>query len=238
MNDVTTLAVMQPYFFPAVHYFQLPAQSDIFIFYDDVQFSKGGWTNRNRILQNGKETFFTVPISHKEGALKPINATGLSDFPRWQRKFRNTVQMSYAKAPHFKAVSALIDEVLTGDHTVLSTLCITSVKAVSNYLGLSCRFETASDYAPDSAGIGRQARLFQLCRQAGATKYINSSGGRALYDPADFAAEGIALRFVDPQPFAYPQASETFVPYLSVIDTLMHVAPSEIVSRIVRQPAQ
>lgn len=237
MNAGITLAVMQPYFFPAVHYFQLPAQSDVFIFYDDVQFSKGGWTNRNRILQNGKETFFTVPVSHKDGALKSINNTMLSDFPRWKRKFRNTIQMSYAKARHFKAVSALIDDVLSDEHTTLSTLCSASVKAVAQYLDLPCRFEIASDYSPQSAGIGRQARLFHLCAQAGAAEYINSSGGKALYDPADFAAEGVTLRFLNPRSFAYPQTSDTFVPHLSVIDTLMHVAPQEIAAQIAKQPA-
>jgi hypothetical protein len=235
VNAGITLAVMQPYFFPAVHYFQLPAQSDVFIFYDDVQFGKGGWTNRNRILQTGKETFFTVPVSHKDGALKPINNTMLSDFPRWRRKFKNTIQMSYAKAPHFKAVSALINDVLSDEHTTLSTLCSASVEAVAHYLELPCQFETASVYSPQSAGIGRQARLFHLCKQAGAGEYINSSGGRALYDPADFEAEGITLRFLEPQPFTYPQSSETFVPHLSVIDTLMHVHPQEIGSHIARQ---
>jgi len=222
------LAVMQPYLFPYLGYFQLLGAVDHFVVYDDVAFIKRGWINRNRILVGGKPHLFSVPLSDAS-CFKPIHETEVDrqGYARWLRKFLMTVERSYARAPLYTPVRRLIDAVFEGFEGSIAELARRSIVRTAEYLGLSTAIVATSRGYGNGALKGRD-RLIDIARRDGADTYVNAIGGRELYAQEDFAAEGIGLLFLKPRPVRYPQWGEAFVPSLSVIDAMMFNAPARI----------
>src|SRR5690554_5438915 len=126
------IAVMQPYLFPYIGYFQLIQAVDKFVFYDDVNFIKKGWINRNRILINNKDLSFSVPLN-KVSQNKTINETflNLDTFEEWKEKFIKTIGQNYKKAPYFDGVSEVINNILNTKCNTISDLAIESVNTIS-----------------------------------------------------------------------------------------------------------
>ena len=217
-----TLGIMQPYLFPYIGYFQLLAAVDRFVIYDDVTFIKQGWINRNRMLINGEPSFFTVPLAHKSSAVT-IRETEISAAPehrRWAEKMLKSFDNAYRRAPEFSRAYPLIERVLTGATTKISELASDSIRAVAALLEIRTPIvETSSIYG--NAHLRGEDRVIAICKAEGADRYVNASGGRELYAHGRFAAEGIDLRFLTPQPIEYPQFGDAFVPWLSIVDVLM-----------------
>ena len=213
------LAVMQPYFFPYLGYFQLAAAVDRFVILDDVNFIKGGWINRNRILLRGHPLLFSVPLEHPSPYVA-IHKTRLAHDSRSRRKLFATIEQCYRRAPHFETVYPLIRSVLANEPEFVGQLARQSVLAVANFLELSTNF------VPTSCAYGNNelkgvARVIDICRREGATEYYNLPGGTVLYDQTAFAEADIDLRFIAPQLSHYRQYSCPFVAGLSMIDVLM-----------------
>ena len=129
------IALMQPYFFPYIGYFQLLAETDKFIFYDDVNFIKNGWINRNRLLRNGEPAFFTVPLANASSFAK-INEVKVDDKQPWRTKLQQTLLHAYKRAPHYEAVSALFAGVLDTPESSVAAIAKSSVCAIARYLNL------------------------------------------------------------------------------------------------------
>ncbi len=219
------LAIMQPYFFPYVGYFQLIRRVDRFIVYDDVNYIKNGWINRNRILLGGQPTYITVPLAGAS-SFRPIRATEIDNRLPWREKLLKTIQHAYAKAPFLRDVLPMIESVLATPVPTISGLALASLKAVSAYLDLSPEWtDSSSQY--ENSHLRASERVLDICAREHATRYVNLPGGRALYDPDDFATKGIELEFLDPKPVAYRQDREEFVPWLSIIDLLMFNSRAE-----------
>jgi hypothetical protein len=216
------LAVMQPYFFPYLGYYQLAAGVDRFIFLDDAAFIVRGFIHRNRLLLDGKVHRFTLPVadaSQNRSIAEHVFADGFSHFLRQLRH-------GYGRAPYFAQVNALVEQVCHTGKGNVARVCAASIEAVFGYLGLPLSSATASTLAVPGRG---QQRILALCRHAGARAYHNLPGGRALYDAAAFDAAGIRLRFLSPSTPAYRQWRATaFVPGLSMIDVLMHTPPDAV----------
>lgn len=208
---------MQPYLFPYVGYFQLVASVDSFVFFDDVSFIKRGWVNRNRMLIDGKEHLFTVPVVDASQN-RPINQHVV--VKGWEAGLLEKVRHAYSRAPHYESVSRLVASVVQGASENLAMLALTSVVAVSRHLGLTTQFETSS-CLPNPWGLRGQERIIDICGRMGADTYVNLPGGRTLYDPAAFADKGIELLFIPDLDLTYPQFNDPFVPSLSIIDALM-----------------
>lgn len=223
-----TLAIMQPYFFPYVGYFQLIHAADKFVFYDDVAFRKKGWIQRNKILVNGGEHIFTVPIKNASSFVA-INHTGINRqlYDRWKTDFLKTLAMSYGKAPHYKAVYELVEAVLNEPHDTIATLGTASVVACCNYIGLKKELVLTADRYHNNE-LRSQERVLDICRQEGATTYVNAIGGKELYAVDDFAARGIELKFIKTRLVPYEQHGGEFVPWLSIIDIMMFNEPEQI----------
>lgn len=219
-----TLAVMQPYLFPYLGYFQLVHAADTFIFYDDVNFIKGGWINRNRILMNGAASYFTVQL-RDASPNKKINEIRFTDN---RPKLLKTLDQAYRKAPFYNAVRPVVEATLTCDTDLLSELAARSVQDICAYLGLSTVFQVSSSDHASSAGMERTERLLELCRSSGATRYVNAPGGRDLYDKQIFSNAGVELTFLQTRTVSYPQFSGAFVPGLSMVDVIMF-NPKEVV---------
>jgi hypothetical protein len=224
------LAVMQPYIFPYLGYFQLIAASDVFVFYDDVNFIKGGWIHRNRILVNNSNNMFTIPLI-KPSSFRSISETeinfGILD--KWKRTFFKTITQSYKKAPYFKEIYLLIDSVLSLKEPItISVLASKSILEVFNYLEIEKRWLYSSHQFPDSKNKGRTERLLYMATELGCDTYINSIGGKELYVSTDFINAGITLKFIKMEEVVYSQSSNKFVPNLSIIDVLMYNSKAEV----------
>jgi hypothetical protein len=215
------IAVMQPYLFPYIGYFQLINAVDKFVFYDDVNFIKRGWINRNRILVNNNDYMFTVPLN-KISQNYTIGETNinLERFESWSDKFHQTVRQNYKKAPYFNEVSELINKVLNTKCTSISELAIASIVVVSKYLELKTVFYSSSNRFKNK-DLERQDRLLDICKKENAKHYINALGGEELYNKESFKAKGIELSFIKTLPIEYKQFSNEFIPWLSIIDVLM-----------------
>ncbi len=215
------IAVMQPYLFPYIGYFQMIHAVDKFVFYDDVNFIKQGWINRNRILLNNKDFLFTIPL-HKANSFTYIKDTAINQklYENWKSKFLLTVAQNYKKAPYFTEVHALIEKVLGGNFESISQLVIESVIATSRYLEINTTFFVSSERYQNK-DLERQERLIDICKKENATHYINALGGKDLYSKEDFKKKNIDLKFIQSQPIVYKQFSDDFVPWLSIIDVLM-----------------
>lgn len=221
-------AIMQPYIFPYIGYFQMISAVDKFVFYDDVNFIKQGWINRNRILVSGKGHLFTVPLS-KANSFTLIKDTLISEklYEAWKIKFLQTLSQSYKRAPYFQPVYNLISEILNKSPGSISELAIESIQSVSRYMNLKTQFIISSQ-SYQNRHLERQERLFDICRQENSYHYINAAGGQELYKKEDFLAQGIRLDFIKSLPLEYKQFTNPFVPYLSIIDLLMFNNPDEV----------
>jgi len=218
------VAIMQPYFFPYIGYFSLIKVVDLFVFYDDVNYIKRGWVNRNRILINSEAKYLTLNV--KNGSQnKLINEIEFDDN---RQKLLKTIELNYKKAPYFKQVWPLLETNLKLKTTSLADIAINSVRSVTNYLGMQTKFEISSVSYPETKGLERSERLIQICRKTHADTYINAIGGIDLYDKNDFLKNHINLQFLKPQLLQYKQYKETFIPGLSIIDVLMFNSIEEI----------
>ncbi|MCP4525602.1 MAG: WbqC family protein [Aestuariibacter sp.] len=226
------LAIMQPYFFPYLGYFQLVSAVDCFVFYDDVAFIKQGWINRNRILVNEMPIYFTVPLA-KASSNVPINKTLIhqGQYAIWKQKFLRTLEQQYSHAPYFDNVFDLVRKVVAWDTENIASLAIQSVKLCSNYLGISRDFKISSrDFSPaETRGV---CRVLDICRMSQADVYVNAPGGKGLYDKAEFEQEKIVLTFLNPQLNAYPQNRKEFLPGLAIVDVLMNCGVDQIQSML------
>jgi len=213
------LALMQPYLFPYIGYFKLVAGVDKFVFYDDVNYIKNGWINRNRILAGTEVRYITVPLAGASSSVK-INEVIVQPRDLWLRKLLESVRHSYAKAPHFARINELIADVLGSAHDQISALASLSVIEVAGYLALDTNFvRTSATYG--NAHLHGATRVLDICAKERTGTYLNLPGGRALYQAEDFHAAGMELEFVDPDLRPYPQFGSPFEPGLSILDALM-----------------
>ena len=226
------LAIMQPYIFPYVGYYQLAEAADQFVFFDDVHFIKKGWIHRNAILMQGQRYRFTIPLL-KASQNKRIQETQLHpiEYPRWCQKFLKTLHQGYRSAPFFEEAYALVRQVLLGENGSMATLAANSVTEVAAYLHLTTDFTYSSGLDYDRSGDG-QAKVISICQQQQADEYVNAIGGQELYDPASFEEHQIALRFLRSQKISYEQPVSSFVPHLSIIDVLMQCSVPDIQSSL------
>ncbi len=211
------LAIMQPYFFPYIGYFQLVRVVDKFLFYDDVSFINRGWINRNRILINGKANYITVNL---QGASqnKLINEIGIVDN---RKKLKKTILQAYRKAPYFGQVWSSIEVVFDYKTESISELAAYSVIKSCEYLGIIPNFEFSSLKYADTINLRKEDRLIEICKHNNSSEYINPIGGTDLYTKAVFAEYGINLHFLKTNPIQYRQFGEVFIPNLSIIDVMM-----------------
>ncbi|MEX2505476.1 MAG: WbqC family protein [Pseudohongiellaceae bacterium] len=219
------LAIMQPYLFPYIGYFQLIHASDLFLIYDDVAYIKQGYINRNTILSENGVTRFTVPVPGRSSN-KLISDL---EFSTDVKKILKTIEQSYSKATYFETVFPLVRQILESKDRSIASVCMTSYQRIFSYLGRDKQFKKTSelDYRRTESAIDR---LIILCHKFEGDCYINALGGRSLYTKSDFAAQGVELKFLDPMPVMYPQGNTHFVPNLSIVDVLMNCSPKEVVN--------
>lgn len=210
-----TAAVMQPYLFPYIGYYQMAALADQFVFLDDANFIVRGYINRNHMLLNGRAHRFTVPVSDAS----QNRAIRDHHYPDRGQELIRQLQSAYRAAPYLQSALPLIERVFEeGDGNVAVTNGL-SVQRILEYVGLERRWLRSSDLLAQGQFKGSRW-IIEICRKLNASRYLNLPGGRSLYEPAAFDKENIALQFVEPAFPPYDQRCP-FVPGLSMVDMLM-----------------
>jgi len=207
---------MQPYLFPYIGYWQLISAVDTFVIYDDVNFIKQGYINRNNILQNQKFHLFTLELIGASSN-KKINEIKIGSN---SNKLLRTIKQNYSKAPFYKNVYNVIEEILNNEEKELSKFLGFSLVKISKYLNIDTKFLYSSDIKNDKT-FKAQSRLIEISKILNATGYINSIGGIELYDKEVFSQNDINLIFLKTHEISYKQFNHEFVPNLSIIDILM-----------------
>jgi len=225
------IAIMQPYIFPFIGYFQLVYAADVFVFYDDVNFINKGWINRNRILVNNKDQLFTIPCKDASQN-KLIKDIELLNDPKAMQKLLATIKMAYGKAPYFNDVYKLLEQTLSiAEGMTISQLAIRSIVNTCSYLGIQKTFKLSSETYTNQE-LKKGDRLIDICHIEGIPNYINAIGGKAIYTKEYFGEKGIDLSFLVPGCAEYPQLKGPFVPWLSMIDVLMFNSKEDITGNI------
>lgn len=196
---------------------------DAYVIYDDVQYIKGGWINRNNILIGKQKSLFTISLADAS-TNKRINEIRISDN---FEKFRKTLAMAYSRAPYKSAVLDVIDRICNYEDKNLSRFIGNSFKEIAIYLDMNTEFIYSSDLEKDNQ-LKAQDKVIAICKQLGADRYINAIGGQELYDREMFRRQGIELKFLKTLPIEYKQRGGEFVPNLSIIDVMMFNSVSEV----------
>jgi hypothetical protein len=212
------LGIMQPYFLPYIGYFQLIAAVDQFVIYDNIKYTKKGWINRNRFLQNGKDAMFSLSLKKDSDSLDVCERELATDFDR--ERLLNQLRGAYRRAPHFGQTLPLIEQVVRYPEPNLFLFLHNGIAQVCAHLGITTKIIVSSEVDIDHQ-LRAQDKVLALCEALNATAYVNAIGGVELYSKKMFQEKGIELQFIQSKPFNYAQFDDAFVPWLSIIDVLM-----------------
>ena len=219
------LAIMQPYLFPYIGYFQLIKSVDRFIVYDNLKYTKKGWINRNRMLQDGKSVVFSIPLKRDSDSLDIGHRELAADFN--PGKLLNQFRAAYRRAPQFAQTYPIVEKVLRSKERNLFRFLHNSIEEICGHLRIRTPIAISSEIRIDHTLKG-QDKVLALCRSEGAHTYVNAIGGTELYAKEAFLANGVELQFIQSRPFEYPQSGGRFVPWLSIVDVMMFNPTEEI----------
>ena len=214
------VVIMQPYLFPYLGYFQLIYSTDVFVFYDDVNFKKRGWIHRNKLLIDGKEKYFQIELS-KKSQNKLIKETEILTNTKSFNKLLNILNHHYKSAPFFDATYTLVERIINRPFGSISELAISSVTDICNYLSISKEFKVSSVDFPETRGLGRIERLVEITKMNNSIDYINMIGASGIYTKDTFKSMGLNLHFLETKLPEYKQFNFPPISGLSIIDTLM-----------------
>ncbi len=209
---------MQPYFLPYIGYFQLLASVDQFIVYDNIKYTKKGWINRNRMLLNGRDAMFSLPLKKGSDLLDVVERELAADFDR--TKLLNQFKGAYGRAAQFESTYPILERIVLHEEANLFRYIHHSIVQLCEHLSIDTDIRISSEMHIDHE-LKSQDKVLALCKAAGADTYINTIGGIELYAKADFRIQGIDLQFIKTRPFEYAQFGDAFVPWLSILDVLM-----------------
>ena len=226
-----TLAALQPGYLPWLGYFDQLRRADVFIHYDDVQYDKHGWRNRNRIKSaKGEPHWLTVPVLHGGRDWPQVREVEIDARAPWGRKHAGTLRQFYAAAPHFAEYFPALEAFLLRDWRRLMDLDLALVDLLAGFLGIETRTAFSSQLGIPGSG---SLRLVEICRHLGATSYLTGDAAKDYLDTAGFASQGIEVVWQSYRHPEYPQLHGAFVPYLSIVDLLFNCGPDSL--RILKQ---
>ena len=220
------LGIMQPYFLPYLGYWQLMNAVDTYVVYDDVNYINRGRINRNNILINNEAKLINI-ILIGASQNKHINDILVDGSEINQRKLISKIRLSYSKAPFYKDVIPIIEDIIMQNECNLAKFLLYSFKKISGYLGMTTSLILSSELNKDVSLKGKD-KILDICKRLNADTYYNSIGGMELYDKEEFAQNGIELVFLKmDSDIEYKQFNDNFVPNLSILDVLMFNSKEE-----------
>ena len=214
------VAIVQSNYVPWKGYFDLIAGVDEFILYDDVQYTRRDWRNRNRIKTPGGLRWLTIPVATKGRYEQRIDETATTGHG-WAAAHWKAIRHSYARAPSFEYCEATLEELYLGTaETLLSRINERFLRGVCRLLGIDTSISRSDGHA---AGAGRTERLVRICERAGATHYVSGPAAREYLDERLFSEAGVAVSYFDYA--GYPEYSQLYPPFehrVSIVDLLLH----------------
>ena len=215
------LAVMQPYLFPYIGYWQLIGAVDKFVVYDDVNYISRGWINRNNILVSGNAKMITLALS-KASINRRINEIDIASELGTKEAFLRTIAGAYRKAPFYGDVFPLLEKVILNPENNIAKYILTSIETICSYLEIPTKILISSEIPKDNSLRGDD-KIVRICEILGAETYINPSSGMAIYNEEKFRKKHIELFFLkaDLDRICYKQFAGPYVGGLSIIDFLM-----------------
>lgn len=221
------IAIMQPYFFPYLGYFQLINVVDKFVVHDDVQYIKGGWINKNRILLNNDSFNIGIPVK-KDSAEKDINERYfIDDCIRFKSKVLRQIENAYNKAPFFENIFPVVKRIFSIEERNVSKFNIMTLSELCNLLEIKTPFYISSEIKKQE-NLSGEERVININQIMNSKLYINLSGGTKLYHKDSFLKAGVDLKFIITENYFYKQFDENFKSGLSIIDALMFNSPQEM----------
>lgn len=215
-----SVAVMQPYFLPYLGYWQLINAVDQFILYDNIKFTKKSWIRRNRLLINGDESLFTLPIKNDSDSLD-IRERILSDsFEIEREKILYKIKHAYKRAPQYHIVFPIIENCFRYENKNLFQFIHYSIETVAQYLDIDTRIHISSSIEMDHS-LTNKDRVIATCKALSEDIYINPIGGQSLYNKTFFLERGVKLQFLQTYLLDYKQYEHDFIANLSIIDVMM-----------------
>ena len=189
------IAVMQPYFFPYIGYFELIKAVDYFVIFDDVNYIKRGWVNKNRILSQGSLHNIVLPVQ-KSSQNRKINEHRRTTDPKAIGKLKKQLESAYGKTPNFSTVYPLLCRLIDYSETNLAQYLTYSLNELSSFLGFSTKFLYSSELMQDHNWESAEQRIIAITKHLEGHAYYNLPGGAPLYDKSAFAEQGIELNFI------------------------------------------
>jgi len=224
------LAIMQPYFMPYIGYWQLLNHVDTFILYDNIQYTKKGWINRNRFISSNQVTTFTIPLK-KDSDFLNVNQRYVADekVTKWKIKLLNRIKENYKKAPFFNSFYKVLEDIINTKEENLFEFNLNSIRKLCVYLDIDTEIIISSTINNDGyEGLKGENRVKALCNTLGAKTYINPIGGLTLYTKESFKDANLDLKFIQSnEGVKYYQGTDDFFNNLSIIDILMWNSVSE-----------
>ncbi len=207
---------------PWIGYFDLIRQSDVWVWYDEVQYTKRDWRNRNRIAAGAAE-WLTIPVNTKGRFTQSIRNVGIDESRPWRRQHLESIRRCYAHAPYFQKMFEVMERALLAPGSSLAGLTIALNESICALIGLQPRFLRSSQMPPRLGG--REERLLEICHAVEGTVYLSGPAARAYIDPRAFAAAGIELRYIVYDYPPYARGPRDWVPNLSILDALAWLGP-------------
>lgn len=225
------VSLMQPYLFPYVGYFQLVYASDIFVSYDLAQYIRRGWINRNRYLNQGRITMFSINVVKQDITTRILDKKISDSFKLKKSKILRAIEQSYSKSRYFSYFFPVFEKVIMLDTDSISEIALSSIRGVFDYLGVERSIEKSSNLVSvlDNNKTAME-KVVDIVSVLGCATYLNMIGGKELYDSDFFHQNGMDLKFITHRIDEYQQNSSEFIPGLSIIDMLMNVSRDEAIS--------
>lgn len=216
---MTTVAILQPGYLPWLGFFDQMRRSDVFVYYDDVQFDKHGWRNRNRIKTPAGPLWLSVPVLHSGRRGQPIVDVEIDNRVPWARKHLSSIRQNYAKSPYIDDYLPGLDAILQRPWKFLVDLDMHVVELLAAWLDIQPRIVRSSELGIEG---DKSARLLDICRHFSADCYISGDAAKDYLDCELFSANAISVQWQEyPHP-VYPQLHGNFLPYLSALDLVLN----------------
>ncbi len=220
------IGIMQPYFWPYLGYFQLISSVDKFVVYDNIQYTKKGWFNRNRYLCNSKDKYFSIAIAKDSDFLDVRERRVSESFNK--KKLKDQIKMAYLRAPYFNDIYPIFCECVDYSENNLFDFIKYSLDKVLEYLNIDTEIIISSSLDIDHNKKGKD-KVLDICKKMNASEYINPIGGQKLYTKDEFKSNGIDLYFIQmDSDICYEQLKNKFVEGLSILDVMMFNSRQEI----------
>jgi hypothetical protein len=221
------IAIMQPYIFPYLGYYQLLDAVDTFVFFDDVNFINKGWINRNNILLNNRAHLFSIPLK-AASQNKLISEIEVSEDGKWREKFLKTVEVAYKKAEHYSDIYPIVESVIHERALSIGNMAANSIKKIADFLELPTDFIFSSSLEYNKK-LKAQDKILELNSLLSSTVYINPINGTELYEKGAFEKKNTTLLFIKMEEIKYNQfKNDNFVSHLSMLDVLMFNSKDEV----------